>query len=218
MDEVKGEADQRAMDLGHEYHDNDGGGMMNGEVVDAEFEALPSPDQMKPSAEDLQKAFEEGYGAAEAGKPESDCPIIRSELVIEWIRGWKACHEVELVDAPKTAKLGELPNEHGVYICEPDERLKWGTKKDHVEIELLELENGKWLYATSIEIGTSHSSGPLCLRHGVAESRGAALRAVQSRLVQIYAKGDDCGLHGKALKDFTDFVNGLVNDDEEMAA
>lgn len=27
MDELKGEADQRGLDLGHEYHDNDGGGM-----------------------------------------------------------------------------------------------------------------------------------------------------------------------------------------------
>jgi hypothetical protein len=27
MDEIHGEADQRGLDLGHEYHDNDGGGM-----------------------------------------------------------------------------------------------------------------------------------------------------------------------------------------------
>lgn len=27
MDDIKGEDDQRSMDLGHEYHDNDGGGM-----------------------------------------------------------------------------------------------------------------------------------------------------------------------------------------------
>ena len=42
MDEIEGEADQRAMDLGHEYHDNDGGGM-GGQTVDGQARALPSP-------------------------------------------------------------------------------------------------------------------------------------------------------------------------------
>lgn len=42
MDDVEGEEDQRAFDMGHEYHDNDGGGMpegspVEGEVVDAEI-------------------------------------------------------------------------------------------------------------------------------------------------------------------------------------
>lgn len=31
MDGITGEEDQRAMDLGHEYHDNDGGGMDGGD-------------------------------------------------------------------------------------------------------------------------------------------------------------------------------------------
>lgn len=94
MNDVTGEDDQRAMDLGHEYHDNDGGGM-DGDVVDAEFEplGLPSPDQVKPTDEELDQAYEDGYQAAADGKAESDCPIIRSELVIEWIRGWKTWHE-----------------------------------------------------------------------------------------------------------------------------
>jgi hypothetical protein len=45
MDEVQGESDQRTMDMGHEYHDNDGGGMDDSDVVDAEYTApaLPSP-------------------------------------------------------------------------------------------------------------------------------------------------------------------------------
>lgn len=219
MDEVKGESDQRAMDLGHEYHDNDGGGMEGAgdgdDVVDAEFIALPSPDQVQPSEEEKDQAFDDGYAAAEAGKPESDCPVIRSELVIEWMRGHRTFHEADPV---KSAKLGELPNDSGVYTCEPDELIEWGTKKDHVEIKLLELENGKWLHATKIQIGTSHSSGPLCLRHGSADSRDEALRTVQSKLVNIYAKGEDCGLKGKDLKDFTDWVNNLVEDEEEVAA
>ena len=222
MDEITGESDQRAMDLGHEYKPNsDGEGMegAGGTTVEGEVLGLPSPDQVQPSEEERDQAFDAGYDAAQAGQPESDCPVIRSELVIEWIRGHKAFHEGETTLEPvKSAKLGELPNEHGVYTCEPDELLRWGTKKDHVEIQLLELENGKWLHATRIEIGTSHSSGPLCIRHDSADSRDEALRTVQSRLVKLYAKGEDSGLKGKALKDFTDWVNNLVEEEEEQAA
>lgn len=96
MDEIKGEDDQRNIDLGHEYNQNDGGGMDNVSDVDpdsGEIKGLPSPDQVKPSDEELEKAFSDGYEAAEAGKPQSDCPIIRSELVVEWVKGWKAFHE-----------------------------------------------------------------------------------------------------------------------------
>ncbi|MBY0483470.1 ribosome modulation factor [Nitrosomonas sp.] len=93
MDEVQGEDDQRAMELGHEYNQNDGGGMENVSDVDpenGEIKGLPSPDQVKPSNEELEAAFSDGYQAAEEGKPQSDCPIIRSELVVEWVKGWKA--------------------------------------------------------------------------------------------------------------------------------
>lgn len=96
MNEVQGENDQRAMDLGHEYHDNDGCGMDGVSDVDpdtGEIKGLPSPDQVKPTDEELEKAFGDGYQAASEGKPQSDCPIIRSELVVEWIKGWKAWHE-----------------------------------------------------------------------------------------------------------------------------
>lgn len=108
MDEVQGENDQRAMDLGHEYHDNDGGGMEEG-VSDVdpdtgEIKGLPSPDQVKPTDEELEKAFDDGYQAASEGKPQSDCPIIRSELVIEWVKGWKAWHE----ENPETAEEVEV--------------------------------------------------------------------------------------------------------------
>jgi ribosome modulation factor len=58
-----------------------------------EIKGLPSPDQVKPTDEELKKAFDDGYQAASEGKPQSDCPIIRSELVIEWVKGWKAWHE-----------------------------------------------------------------------------------------------------------------------------
>lgn len=97
MNDVTGEDDQRAMDLGHEYHDNDGGGMDGGdgegEVIEGEVLGLPSPDQVKPSDEEMQQAFEDGYNAASEGKQKTDCPIIRSELVVEWLRGWQAWND-----------------------------------------------------------------------------------------------------------------------------
>lgn len=100
MDEIVGEPDQRAMDLGHEYHDNDGGGMddiFGGDVVDAEFVAdapqLPAPGDETPTEEQLDKAFDDGYDAALAGKPESDCPIMSGALCIEWVKGWKEFHK-----------------------------------------------------------------------------------------------------------------------------
>ncbi|SET40423.1 hypothetical protein SAMN05216326_12520 [Nitrosomonas marina] len=93
MDEIQGENDQRAFDLGHEYHDNDGGGMGDDETIDSSATRLPSPDDVKPTTEELNKAFEDGYQAASEGKPQSDCPVVRSELVVEWIRGHKAWHE-----------------------------------------------------------------------------------------------------------------------------
>lgn len=88
MDDIKGEADQRAMDLGHEYHDNDGGGMGDDNVIDAQ--ALPAPDGDAPPTEDeLAEAREAGYQAAADGKPQSACPQMRGELCIEWVKGWK---------------------------------------------------------------------------------------------------------------------------------
>ena len=69
------------------------GGDGEGEVIEGEVLGLPAPGDTTPTEEELQKSFEDGYQAAADGKPESDCPIIRSELVIEWIRGWKTWHE-----------------------------------------------------------------------------------------------------------------------------
>lgn len=103
MDEVTGEDDQRGMDLGHEYHDNDGGGMDDFDTSTGEIKGLPSPDEVKPSDSELEQAFADGYEAAEEGRPQSDCPIIRSELVVEWIKGWKAWHDKENADNREVA-------------------------------------------------------------------------------------------------------------------
>lgn len=86
MDEIRGDGDQRIMDLGHEYHDNDGGGM-DGDVVDAP--GLPAPGDTTPTQEELDKAYDDGYHAAGEGRPESDCPVMRGELCIQWVKGWK---------------------------------------------------------------------------------------------------------------------------------
>jgi len=97
MDEVQGEADQRAMNLGHEYNDNDGGGMdgesVQGEVIEGEVLGLPSPDSVSPTQDELDDAWESGYQTAADGKPESDCPVMKGALCIEWVKGWKAWHE-----------------------------------------------------------------------------------------------------------------------------
>lgn len=93
MDDIEGEHDQRAMDLGHEYHNNDGGGMDGQPPIDPEGLAgalgLPAPGDTTPTQEDLDKAYDDGYQAAAEGKPESDCPVMRGELCIQWVKGWK---------------------------------------------------------------------------------------------------------------------------------
>jgi len=89
INEIKGEADQRAMDLGHEYHDNDGGGMDSDDAIDAELLSLPDPKDIPPSHEELQQAFIDGYNAAREGRSRSECPVIRHELVTQWIKGWE---------------------------------------------------------------------------------------------------------------------------------
>lgn len=99
MDEVQGEDDQRAMDLGHEYHDNDGGGM-DDNVVDAEFK--PEAIEHQPLQTELDQAWDDGYAAAENGKPESACPVMAGALCIEWIKGWKAWHEEHPQGADET--------------------------------------------------------------------------------------------------------------------
>ncbi|WP_308170805.1 cell division protein FtsK [Ralstonia syzygii] len=93
MDEVRGESDQRAMDLGREYTDGDGDGMEDAaaddNVVDVEVITI----EHKPLTEELQKAWDAGYEAAEAGEAQSACPVMKGELCIEWVKGWKTWHE-----------------------------------------------------------------------------------------------------------------------------
>ncbi len=88
MDDVRGEGDQRAMDLGHEYHDNDGGGMDDDDIVDAEITAI----ELQPLQAELDEAYQQGYEAAGEGLDQDACPVMSGPLCIEWVKGWKAWH------------------------------------------------------------------------------------------------------------------------------
>ncbi|WP_231852653.1 cell division protein FtsK [Bordetella petrii] len=90
MGAVRGESDQRAMDLGKEYTDDDGDDMPD-DVVDADFKELPAPEG--PTQEELDKAWDDGYAAAAEGQPESACPVMDGKLCIQWVKGWKSYHE-----------------------------------------------------------------------------------------------------------------------------
>ncbi|WP_454691175.1 cell division protein FtsK [Achromobacter aloeverae] len=91
MGEVRGESDQRAMNLGREYTDEDGDGM-DDNVVDAEIREVPRLGN-EPTQEQLNKARQDGYDAAAEGKDQSECPVMDGRLCIEWVRGWKAWHD-----------------------------------------------------------------------------------------------------------------------------
>lgn len=90
MNEVVGETDQRAMDLGKEYDPNgDGNGMdgafKDGDVVDAEVQTI----EHQPLDSELKIAYQEGYDAYLEGKSTSACPLMKGPLCIEWLKGWK---------------------------------------------------------------------------------------------------------------------------------
>lgn len=92
MDEVEGEVDQRGLDLGKEYTDEDGDGMngpTDGNVVDAEFKAI----EHQPLQEELDAAEKAGFDAAADGKEQSECPVMAGALCIAWVKGWKRWHE-----------------------------------------------------------------------------------------------------------------------------
>ncbi|WP_175689665.1 DNA translocase FtsK [Burkholderia anthina] len=109
MDEVHGESDQRGLNLGGEYTDEDGDGM-NGQppadddVVDAEFREVPQLGD-GPTQAQLDEQHEAGRLAAEEGKPESECPIMGGELCIAWVKGWKSWHDEQTDDDPLTAEV-----------------------------------------------------------------------------------------------------------------
>ena len=88
---VRGEEDQRAMDLGHEYDPNGDGKGMGDDITDATVLALGDD----PLNEELEQAYQDGYQAAMEDKPKTDCPVMRHELVAQWTKGWSDYHEQE---------------------------------------------------------------------------------------------------------------------------
>jgi ribosome modulation factor len=93
MDEVEGEVDQRGLDLGKEYTDEDGDGMAgSGDVVDVEAHVVGQIEQ-QPLQSEIDAAEKAGYDAASAGKEQSECPVMAGALCIAWIKGWKRWHE-----------------------------------------------------------------------------------------------------------------------------
>ncbi len=100
------EDDQRAIDLGHEYHDNDGGGMDDDNIVDAEITTI----EQQPLQAELDEANIAGYEAADDGLGQDACPVMDRRLCIEWIKGWKAWHEKHDQPADKTEGATERPS------------------------------------------------------------------------------------------------------------
>ncbi|AOJ88306.1 cell division protein FtsK [Burkholderia sp. MSMB0856] len=109
MEEVRGESDQRGLDLGREYTDEDGDGMdgqppEGDDIVDAEFREVPKLGD-GPTQAQLDEQHEAGRRAAEEGKSESECPIMGGELCIAWVKGWKSWHDEQTDDDPLIAEV-----------------------------------------------------------------------------------------------------------------
>jgi len=105
---VRGEPDQRAMDLGQEYDpDSDGKGMDGGQpgpgddVSDARILSLTDG----PLESELEEAYQDGYQAYLEGKEKSECPVMRHELVAKWIAGWTDAKEAS--DGDQSAAAGD---------------------------------------------------------------------------------------------------------------
>lgn len=92
MDDVRGESDQRGLDLGKEYTDEDGDGM-SGPTGDGVVDVEALQVEHQPLQEEIDAAEEAGYLAASEGKPQSDCPVMAGALCIAWVKGWKSWHE-----------------------------------------------------------------------------------------------------------------------------
>lgn len=108
-----------------------------------------------------------------------------------------------------TAKLGELPNKHGVYRCEPDEVFKWSEGRNKATVKILELKNGLWLFTVNTETATGSSSGPLTIRNGTPRSRDEALRATHASLLR--ANGFLSELKEKAKAGLINFAKSLID-------
>jgi len=146
MDEVHGESDQRAFDLGKEYTDGDGDGMPESgapapddDIVGAEFKEVPAIEH-QPLKEELDAAYEDGHNAASEGKPESDCPKVAGPLCIEWVKGWKDWHDEHPDEDPLYAEVESLVIEkQRVSITQIQRHFKIGYNRAARLVERLEV-------------------------------------------------------------------------------
>ncbi|MDS0850095.1 DNA translocase FtsK [Burkholderia cenocepacia] len=145
MDEIRGESDQRGLDLGREYTDQDGDGMdgdkPDSDVVDAEFREVPKLGD-GPTRAQLDEQHQAGRQAAAEGKPESECPVMAGELCIAWVKGWKEWHEEQAGSSnedPLYAQVEAFVIEHQkVTISSVQRQFKIGYNRAARLIELLE--------------------------------------------------------------------------------
>ncbi|MGK2829197.1 DNA translocase FtsK [Ralstonia pseudosolanacearum] len=145
MDEVKGESDQRAFDLGKEYTDEDGDGMpedgaqTDDDVVDVEFSEEPIGIEHQPLQAELDTAYADGQKAASEGKLESDCPKIAGPLCIQWVKGLKAWHDEHPEEDPLYSQAEALVvAQQRVSISMVQRHLKIGYTRASRLIEMLE--------------------------------------------------------------------------------
>ncbi|MGF6806253.1 ribosomal protein S25 [Paraburkholderia sp. Clong3] len=149
MDEVRGENDQRGLDLGGEYTAEDGDGM-NGpsdddDVVDAEFRPVAALGD-GPLQSEIDEQHEAGRNAAADGLPESECPVMRGDLCIAWVKGWKSWHEEQADAAESHDPVDELFEQAAALVREHkratisfiQRHLKIGYNRAAIIIEQLE--------------------------------------------------------------------------------
>jgi hypothetical protein len=138
MGEIKGEADQRGIDLGHEYKPGSGGegmegsGAEHGDVVEGEVLALSDHTQksVEPTETELDEVFESGFQGAEDGVDESDCPHeLGSKLADAWLDGHRAWHTdnpgSKEKKATKPAVKYRHPNDHTLTWTGRGKKPQW---------------------------------------------------------------------------------------------
>ncbi|MDR0672888.1 MAG: cell division protein FtsK [Zoogloeaceae bacterium] len=96
INKIRGEADQRAMDLGHEYHANDGGGMEDAVIIEGETLALAAPKD--------EYELEDPEDEAE----ETNSPYY-SERDADYWNGYEAGKVAESGEAPEAPKDTKFP-------------------------------------------------------------------------------------------------------------
>ncbi|WP_431206762.1 ribosome modulation factor [Burkholderia cepacia] len=145
MDEVRGETDQRGLDLGREYTDQDGDGMdgdkPDSDVVDADFREVPKLGD-GPTQAQLDEQHQAGRQAAAEGKPESECPVMAGELRIAWVKGWKEWHEEQAASGNEDPLYAQVEafviEQQKVTISSVQRQFKIGYNRAARLIELLE--------------------------------------------------------------------------------